>query len=240
MLFRSGSVTASGTYSASGTPVITGTHSGGVKEKEVPEVDADDYRSWADYVLTTDGRITNLAGTTTYCNTNNGANQTACRTTYGWRFNGAWDLDYNNPSTGEGVYFAEGTGTVTISGSPGSALSPRKMSLISRGSIEVSGSPHIAPSNAEVLFVAEGDFKGSGNFQVHANSTLGINEGQILVHEQIQLSGTLVILGQIIVEDAATTSTLVTTSSIGGSTTLINKGDVGASVFHLAGWRQVR
>lgn len=143
-----GSVTSSGTYSGSGAPVITGASGGGVAPKELPEVDADAYRSWADYILTSDGRITNASGTTTYCDTNGGKQQTACRNTYGWRFNGAWDLDYANPSAGEGTYFAEGTGTVSISASPGSALDPHAITLISQGSINITGSPHIAPASA--------------------------------------------------------------------------------------------
>jgi hypothetical protein len=61
----------------------------------------------------------------------------------------------------------------------------------------------------------------------------------MLVHEQIAISGNAVIFGQIVVENATTTET-PDVSDIGGSVAITNTQDVGSSMFHVSGWREVR
>lgn len=73
-----------------------------------------------------------------------------------------------------------------------------------------------------------------------ANVEIHLAEGQILVHEQLQISGNPVLLGQIVVEDATSDDSLVTESSISGNPSIIYDGDVGSTLFAVTGWREVR
>ena len=68
-------------------------------------------------------------------------------------------------------------------------------------------------------------------------------EGAILVHEQLQISGQAILAGQIVVEDAATVSTLVTTNQISGQATFTYNGTAGSAgliVLDMTAWREVR
>jgi hypothetical protein len=109
-----------------------------------------------------------------------------------------------------------------------------KLTIIAEGSIEISGNPKLTPDNVELLFVTDRDLKISGNL------TIALAEGQMLVHEQLQISGNPVLLGQIVVEDADDEDDTVTESRISGNPMMIYNGDVGSAKFRVVGWREVR
>ena len=93
-----------------------------------------------------------------------------------------------------GTYLVEGD--AHVSGSPGTAASPIPLSIIATGSIEISGNPDLRPDAPEILFVTDGDLKISGGLTLPMNV-----EGQILVREQLHISGNPNLFGQIVVEN---------------------------------------
>ena len=224
-----GTATASGNYDDSSKALITGDHGGGYSTKSVPAVRASFYRTWADYILTSGGQITGQSGAV-ICDAT--AKKNDCKNTYGWDFDkGTWSLKESNPPMGDATVYVEGP--ADISGA-GSVLDPLSVTIIAEGSIDAGGSNHIRPDNAELLFVTDGDLKMDGNFTVH------VAEGQILVHEQAEISGNIVLLGQLVIEDASNDDPLVDDTDISGNTTITYTGDVGNTLFHVNGWREVR
>ena len=120
-----------------------------------------------------------------------------------------------------------------VFGSPGSVGMPAQLTIIAEGSIDISGSPDIIPDALELLFVTDGDLDITGNVTTHG-------PGQILVHEQIRLSGSPFLDVQIIVENATSVDPLVEANSIGGTTVLVYNGGLGAGLLTVNGWRDVR
>ena len=215
-----GTVTASGLYT--GNPVGTG----GAPELPVPEIQASDYLAYADVILTSDGTMTNQAGTEELCPA------APCNN---WDFAGSvWSFGTQAPT--DGTYYVEGA--VEITGSPGSSEDPVLMSIIAEGSIDISGSPAVTPHTPDLLFVTDGDLKISGNIVTGDPATA---EGQMLVHEQVQLSGTPSLAWQLIVENATSVDLLVTDNAIvSGNVTITYDGDLGGDTFSVRGWRDVR
>ena len=225
----SNNVSASGSYGASGNPTIGGTASEGAAELPVPAVRASDYRSYADFILNAAGQMTLPDNVTVLCDEVNNPN--SCKTGYGWEFNSpGWTISGN--SAANGTFYVEGK--ATISGNPGTDAVPLQITLLAEGSIEIGGNPDITADTPEILFVTDGDLKISGSLD------MPLDGGQILVHEQIQISGNPEITGQIIVEDAASVSTLVTQNTINGNVTLTYNGGLNSDVFSVSGWRDVR
>ena len=215
----SGTVTASGTYTGS----LTG--SGGAPEISVPEVQASDYLAFADFILTSAGTMTDLAGTV-LCDA---SDKTKCND---WDFDskkGLWKIGKN--PTG-GTYYLEGD--VEINESPKSQI---LLSIIAEGSIDISGNPDFLPDAPGLLLVTDGDLDISGGVDSGDPLTLS---GQILVHEQVSISGSPSIGGQLIVENATSVDTLVTQNSISGNPTLTYNGGLGTGTFSVQGWRDVR
>ena len=223
----SGTVTASGSY----TGALTG--NGGLPELEVPEVNASDYLSDADFILTSAGTMTDPGGTL-LCDTagaGKGQNSTTCND---WSFDsgtGEWSVG-NTATPNTGTYYVEGP--VKIAGSPGTDAAPIQLSIIAEGSIDVSGSPTIIADTPDLIFVSDGDIEISGSLDTSNGG------GSILVHEQLSITGNLTHEGQLIVEDATTVDHLVTTNSIQGNATISYSGTVGTGIFTVQGWRSVR
>ena len=229
-----GTITASGSY----TGYIPGT--GGTTELPIPEISASNYLDQADYILTSTGTVT-LPDGTVLCDT--GGASKGSSTCYGWDFNSGsveWSIGINETPT-DGTYYVEGA--VVISGSPGTlgngatknTPAPVNLSIIAEGSIDISGSPTIAADTPDLLFVTDGDLEISGT----PDATSG--GGQILVHEQVKITGNLSAIGQLIVEDAAVSvDGLVTTNDISGNVTITYNGDLGTGTFTVTGWRDVR
>lgn len=224
--------TASGTYSASGNPTCGGTTGGGQPAVPVPSVQASAHLAEADYILNTNDTITNQAGTV-LCSGN------ACDAAYGWKLSGGkWDSGGNNMANG--TFYVRGS--AKISGNAGSAATPKQVTIISEGTIEISGNPWFVPDtnpNAgnTLLFLADGDLVLNGNFNQGATSP----EVQILVREQLKISGGPSIRGQIIVENAASVFNDVTgNSTISGNFTNTYNGSVtGGGGVVAQSWREM-
>ena len=89
------------------------------------------------------------------------------------------------------------------------------------------------------MFVTDGDLKINGSLRMPLTV-----EGAILVHEQLDISGNATLSGQIIVEDGANDSSLVTESKISGNATFSSNGTLGgaggALLLTRSAWREVR
>ena len=204
--------TASGNYSANSHFNPGGTSGGGYGNINVPDIHASDYAHLADYILQSDGTITN-------------GNGTACSPCPGdWSFSGGtWSITGNSAPTG--TFFVEGA--VSISGSPkGPGNSNIAMSVIATGSISISGSPKLKPENGDKFqFITDGDFSMTGAVDLDDPTQV---EGQILVREQIHISGNPEFQGRILVGDADDAFGDVTTSAIPGNPSFLYNGTLGA------------
>jgi hypothetical protein len=230
-----GTATASGECDSCALPTVVTNPADSGEHKpmlEIPEIRASDFRNWADRILIPNGstgQITDASGTV-LCTTGNSGNE--CQSAYGWGYNkntGEWDLA--TTAANDFTYYVEGP--VVITG--GSVTSPLVATVIAEGSITGSGNGYIRPDTADLLFVTDVDLVLSGGFQAGAS----LAEGQMLVREQIAISGTAALFGQLVIQDATSTAT-PHTSSISGSVVVTNNQDVGSSMFRVAGWREVR
>jgi cytoskeletal protein CcmA (bactofilin family) len=217
--------TAHGTFTANQNWHSGGSQGGGRSTINVPEVHASDYIALADYKLVTvtiagvpTGKIQTLQnGTWTNCNT------TACTNTgFTWS-GGNWSITGN--SAGTGTYYVEGN--VTISGSPngggnGKNATNLPLSVIATGSITISGTPKFTPENSDkIQFVTDKDLVLSGNTDLDADITSV--EGQIMVREQVSISGNPEFQGRVIVQNATSTGG-ISANTISGNPTITYDG----------------
>jgi len=217
--------TASATYSANGNPSIGGVSGGGYPNQTVPNINAADYLALADFILRSDGRLTDAVGTV-MCDASSNGN--ACKAGYGWVFGGSeWSMNSNSWTAG--TYYAQTT--VRITGNPGSSVNPAQISIIAEGSIDISGNPDIRPDTPNLLFVTNGDLEVSGGMDMYGP------ESQILVKEQLKWSGNGTFSGQILVQDVPSVSNLVTSNVISGNPTFTYNGLSGTPAFVLSSWR---
>lgn len=210
---------------------VEGTASGGAAPLPLPPVRASDYRSYADYVLTSAGLMTQLDGTPIV---NCSGSGNPCRTTYGLTFNsGSVTWSFVNSAV-LGTYYVEGSANIA---GPGSASTPAQVSIIAEGSIDVGGNTFLTPDSPELLFVTDVDLDISGGGAAGEVDA----QGQILVHEQLDISGSPAISGQLLVENAANTpGSPVDINSISGNPTITYNGGLGSGVYSVTGWRDVR
>lgn len=226
LVISGGAAAVAGTTTASGSYTGDIPGSGGAPELPIPEIRASDYLAYADFILTAAGTMEDQAGTE-LC---------AASPCNNWSFNGGsgeWSFGSTEPTAG--TYYVQGD--VGISGSPGSAPSPVHITIIAEGSIDISGSPDLTSDTPELLFVTDGDLEISGGLDAGDPLTTA---GQILVHEQIKLSGDPSIAGQLIVENAPSVSTLVTLNDLSGNVTITYNGGLGGGTFSVRGWQDVR
>jgi hypothetical protein len=219
-----GSITASGSYTGS----FPGTS--GAPEVPLPNVDPGDYRHHADFILKSDGTMTNPAGNV-LCTW---SSSSSCNS---WHWDGGsqtWTVKSGTSTATNGTYYVEGN--ATVAGNPGSPASPWAVTIIATKSINISGSPDMVAHTDELLFVAGGDLEISGGLGIDPLVT----QGQILVHEQLKVSGNPTISGQIIVEDAVDAEPLVHTNQVSGNLTLVYNGGLGSNLFSVTGWREVK
>jgi Tfp pilus assembly protein PilX len=204
--------TSSGTYTANSHFDPGGTSGGGYGNINVPDIHASDYLHLASFKLKSDGSITNGDGS-------------ACSPCPGdWSFSGGvWSITGN--SAPEGTFYVEGS--VTISGSPkGPGNSNIAMSVIATGSIRITGSPKLKPHNTDKFqFITDGDFIMAGAVDLDDPTQV---EGQILVREQLHISGNPEFQGRILVGDADDVYGEATTSAIPGNPTFTYNGTLGA------------
>ncbi|MBI1872817.1 MAG: hypothetical protein HYS05_02875 [Acidobacteria bacterium] len=219
--------TATGTYSTTGNPVVGGIAGGGQPTVSIPPVRAADYRNVADFILTSDGRVTNQAGAV-LCNAS--ADPNACQVLYGWRYDGpGWSITAASAPV-SGTFYVEGPVDVR-----GTSAVPRQITIIAQGSIDISSGRTFSPETPDLMFVTDGDLEVTGEFGMAP----GV-EGRILVHEQIEIGGNVNLFGQITAEGAANASNLVTSNRIHIGATVTYNGQSGADTFVVGAWREVR
>jgi hypothetical protein len=203
-----GNITGGGSASVTGNITATGTvadgldpdglKAGGMPGIPVPEIKASDFKHLADYLLPAGGgtiQARNAAGNFVNC----GTGGTTCPASAFTYSSGTWSKSGDMPSTG--TYYVEGN--VEIHGT-GKAPGFTEVSLIAEGSIKVNGNGRFKPDNAsKIQFVTNGDFEMLGT--ADANDTTD-TDGQIMVREQMKISGNAKFQGRIMVEnrDSAT------------------------------------
>ena len=238
LIISGNSADVSGDASASGTltcnspcPQVEGTASGGAAQLPLPAVRASDYRSYADYILTSAGLVTLLDGTLVIDCSGTG---NPCGNSRGLTFNsGSVTWSFVNDEV-LGTYYVEGSADIA---GAGSGSTPAQVSIIAEGSIDVGGNTYLTPDSPELLFVTDVDLDISGGGATGVVQA----QGQILVHEQLDISGSPDITGQIIVENAANTpGSPVTSNSISGNPIITYNGGLGSGVYSVTGWRDVR
>lgn len=233
------SADVSGDASASGTlncddpcDQVDGTASGGAAPLPLPPVHASDYRSHADYILTSAGLMTQLDGTP-IVDCSGGGNP--CRNDYGLTFNSGSVVTWSFVNSAVlGTYYVEGSADIA---GPGSAATPAQVSIIAEGSIHVGGNTYLTPDSPELLFVTDVDLDISGGGVLGEVDA----QGQILVHEQLDISGSPALTGQLLVENAANTpGSPIDSNSISGNPTITYSGGLGSGIYSVTGWRDIR
>ena len=217
-----GDMTATGEYDG---PSGAGNY-GGAAEKPLPNIRAADYRHHADFVLSSTGMVQSPAGITLCDPGNNGK---GCEDTFGWSFDGAdgWSMG-NSGTARNGTFYVEGKATIT-------ANHVIQLTVIAEGSIDLSGSPELTADTNELLFVTDGDLDISGGVTTNI-----VAQGQMLVHEQVSISGNVSLGGQLIVEDSPSVDSTVDENQISGSVVIDYNGALGTNLFFVTGWREVR
>ena len=224
--FTKGTVTATGDIDPA--VVATGGSVEGSEVKDIPDVDPSEFASWADRILTSTGTITTSNGGPVAACSGNG---NPCQGAYGLRYNrGTWS--FQTTAASNHTYYVQGPVTMGVGGT--TELTPMAVTIIAEGSIDGTQG-FIKPYAGDLLMVTGGDLSMAGNF----NAGVPLAEGQILVNEQVAISGNAVLRGQLVVGDATSTA-VPHTSSITGSVVITNDYDVGSSMFRVSGWREVR
>jgi hypothetical protein len=208
-----GGVHANGNLSGGGNPVVqtqasaSGTAGGnfrhpdgtnaprlsGQPEVAIPDLVPLDFCVGADFRLRADGFLVDLS-------TGFPSNATGVPVN-GWKRSSGppvvkWDL--SGPAAVDGTYCVEGN--ASISGNTGSALAPRRMSVVATGSIEVGGNPFISPDHDDgILFLAGGDVALSGNPTAGAFNFSGL----VYAGAQCKTSGNFTVFGQIMCANGA-------------------------------------
>jgi hypothetical protein len=229
--------TASGNYTQTGNPTISGSAGGGQPQIPIAHVEAMDHISKADFILTSEGQLMAYdpvtATSTLVCDASSNAN--ACKAAYGWSYDGAatggWSISDNGAQSG--TYYVEGP--ASVSGNPGSPGSPLPLSIIAEGSISITGNPDMVPDAPELQFVTNGDLKIAGTIDVPFTV-----EGLMLVREQAHIAGNPELSGQLLIENVPSVSNLVTENAIVGNATLSYNGTLGGTAFTVRSWREVR
>jgi cytoskeletal protein CcmA (bactofilin family) len=199
-----GDITGGGSLEITGDVTATGTVdddidaaglvAGGMPPITVPAIKAEDFFNLADYILTSAGtiQVKDPAGAWVVCS----KPPTACPA--GWTppavAGGPWTASGGMPDTG--TYYVQGP--VEVSGVGGGKVFTQ-LSLIAEGSIHIQGNGKFKPENDQkIQFVTNGDFELEGG--ADADDPIDM-DGQIMVREQIKLTGTTEFQGRVMVED---------------------------------------
>ena len=228
-----GNATASGGYTEVGTPDIGGSVSGSALSRYVIDINAADYRYLADLVLTSGGLITDPVGAV-ICDASAVAG--ACETAgYTWVYDGAdgWHAAALGANADNRTFYAETD--LTITSNIGTVADPWNITLIAEGNIDISGNGTIEADTPGLLFVTDQDLQWTG-----ATDQVGA-DAQILVREQIRIAGNVSLLGELVIENAASVSTLVTDTGIDvtGTASITNNGTLVGTSFGVGSWRKL-
>jgi hypothetical protein len=230
--------TATGNLTATGSPDVGGVAAGGRSLIPIPAVNATDYRGIADFVLgvgpVTGGRVYGPFLPDGSLGPMLCPAPVICEAVYGWTYepaNNGWRVNGN--ALLNGTYYVQGN--AVISGNPGNAGPPRRISLVAEGSIDITGTPRFIPETPGIMFVTSQDLRITGNMEMTGNV-----EARILVREQMELRGNPILNAQIMVDNAANVSNLVVNTSIGGNVTINYNGSFGDVGFGVTSWREIR
>ncbi len=208
----SGNATVAGHLRAHGDMSISGSPSIGEKQPDadkvpVPQIDPtkllDNRREDIDYIFGNDGKVRDNEGNVVFDSVANGEFSS------GWKFSGdpskpagenSWDLSGN--STEDGTLYFETN--IKVSGNPSHGQGNSKYGItatyITEHSAKFSGVPWVAKADTgDYFIVAGGDVMASGNGTWGG----GGEQGWVLAHEQVYISGNPDFHGAIISEDAA-------------------------------------
>jgi hypothetical protein len=177
----------------------TGLTAGGMPPIPVPDIKVADYTGLATHKLTSTGDMLvpnpGVPGAWQAC-TPGGVGAQACPS--GWTFaGGTWSASGAMPTSGinKSTYWVEGN--VALKGTGASPIT--HISILAEGNIALSGNGKFKPGNESgIQFVTNGDFDLSGT--VDADDTIDF-DGQILVREQMQITGNTEFQGRVMVED---------------------------------------
>jgi hypothetical protein len=230
--------TATGTVTVTGSPDVDGVAAGSRAPIPIPAVNAIDYRGIADFVLgvgpVTGGRVYGPFLPDGSLGPMLCPAPVICEAVFGWTYepaNNGWRVNGN--ALLNGTYYVQGN--AVISGNPGNIGPPKHISIIAEGSIDITGTPQFIPETAGIMFVTSQDLRITGNMEMTGNV-----EARILVREQMELRGNPILNAQIMVDNAANVSTLVTNTSIGGNVTINYNGSLGEIGFGVTSWRETR
>jgi Tfp pilus assembly protein PilX len=225
----SADATASGAYSVTGTPIISGTTGGGKPLEPIPVIQPADFYAYRDWLLTSvgpDGKVYDKNNVLLATNTWNG-----------WTYNASppyWRLANSSPLNG--THYVVGNVWITGHSASGVTNNPWIATIIATGSIDVEVSTNLTvraplptdgslyhPETKDILFLAgrdvEIDSPGSGqSFQ-----------GLIIAYEQVSIENpTPFLTGAVIAQDLATVSAEVDVDSgIRTSLSLTYNGNMG-------------
>jgi hypothetical protein len=218
-----------------------GVESGGMAIIPVFDIVARDYIGEADFVLQSDGRITNRNETATYCNAGQNCSgitpsgfSPAYTLSFGWVFqSGRWTLSQRDVLSA--TFFSETD--VVVNGNTGSGP-PTNITLIAEGDITIMGTPNLGPEpDSNLMFVTDKDLVISGNLVA---GELLRAEGRVLVREQIHFIGTGTLSGQVIVQDETDTldSEYHSGNVVEGNFEIGYNGLVETVAYSVSGWRE--
>jgi hypothetical protein len=176
----------------------------------VPEIKASDYFGLADYVLP-------ATGTTIMVRTGPGATDfTACTGSgalacpSGWTTDGAGNWSATGAMPSSATYYVQGTAAVHGTGK--STLTA--VSIIAEGSLIINGNGKFKPENdSKIQFVTNGDFELLGNADADDPTDM---DGQILVREQMKITGNSEFQGRVMVENRDGTTNAYSGSNLNG------------------------
>ena len=202
---------------------------------DVPDVRACTYAPTADYVLHADGTMTTVstAGTCAFDDATDEWVATfvdvaaACSPCAGgWTFaSGVWTLD-STPT--EGVFYIEGKDTDVKISANGT------LTILTEGDIVDGTGGNLTPI-AGLSIVADGDLNTNAG---SPNIGSAAQPGLIVVGEQMDLRGNVTIYGQIIIRNARTYSSEVTSTQLSGSVQIVYGGGLDGQFFSVSAWRR--
>ena len=164
---------------------------GGMPPINVPAIKAEDFFNLADWVLTSAGTITHPNGSP--CGV---VKTDPCPG--GWTppavAGGPWTADGSMPDSA--TYYVQGP--VEMHGT-GASKGFTKLSVIAEGSIQINGKGKFKPENdSKIQFITNGDFDLEGT--ADADDPIDM-DGQIMVREQMRISGNSEFQGRVMVEN---------------------------------------
>ncbi len=200
-----GDVSAAGQVINAGATVINGEITADALLLPTPEIEPEDVRESADYVLAETGQVRDNAGQV-IADGNGDWN--------GWRYSGGqWELSGDTPLNG--VYFANSN--VLISGSPGRSGTPWRATIAARDDIQVTGEMTARSYSDDLRLGDVGDLLlvAGGDLQITAQPSQTLT-GALVAGQQLEIVGDLTIEGRLIAQGDDAGTSLVETNRLAG------------------------